>query len=174
MPGPLTIRYYKAPTVLELCCEDDSGITKETEEDEAFVVDFSTDVTSTRRAASTRSTTSLWTNGLMFYGCHCLAGQRQASRSSTSSTQTARPRLRRRSLNPNASAKAVTLMELHQSQGGEVVQEWPRYNKGWRFGCIQAYRNKQDYQEASVNGCSYGLRAPCGGLIKKPWKLRAT
>ena len=23
-------------------------------------------------------------------------------------------------------AKAVTLIELHQSQGGEVVQEWPR------------------------------------------------
>eukprot|EP00435_Cladocopium_sp_Y103_P003900 s7331_g1.t1 len=31
-----------------------------------------------------------------------------------------------------------------------------------------------DFYEAHVDGCAYGLQAPAGGLIKKPWRWRST
>ena len=70
--------------------------------------------------------------------------------------------------------RAVTLMELQVARGGEVVQEWPRYNKGWKFNCIQAFWNRHEHHEAYADGCAYGLCAPSGGAIKKPWRLRST
>eukprot|EP00435_Cladocopium_sp_Y103_P024092 s1073_g5.t2 len=70
--------------------------------------------------------------------------------------------------------RAVTLMELQVARGGEVVQEWPRHNKGWKFNSIQTFWNRREHHEALVDGCAYGLCAPCGGAIKKPWRLRST
>ena len=69
--------------------------------------------------------------------------------------------------------KAVTLMEVQVNQGGEVIQEWPKYNKGWNFKTIQHFWSRREHHEAYVDGCAYDLRAPCGGLIKKPWRLKS-
>jgi len=41
--------------------------------------------------------------------------------------------------------RAVTLMELQVARGGEVIQEWPRYNKGWKFNCVQTFWNRREH-----------------------------
>ena len=69
--------------------------------------------------------------------------------------------------------RAVTLMEAQLKRGGEVAQEWPRHNKGWKFKVIEDFWHKIEHHEAYADGCAFGLKAPCGGLIKKPWRLRA-
>ena len=70
--------------------------------------------------------------------------------------------------------RAVTLMERQIAQGGHVVQEWPRYNKGWHFKTIQNFWNRLECHEAFADGCAFGLKAPNHGLIKKPWRLKST
>lgn len=44
--------------------------------------------------------------------------------------------------------RAVTPMELQVVPGGEVIQEWPRYNKGWKFNCVQTFWNRREHHEA--------------------------
>ena len=71
-------------------------------------------------------------------------------------------------------SRAVIIMELQIQQGGEVFQEWPKYNKAWEFQCIQNFWHQHGGFEAVFDGCAYGLRAPEGGLMKKPWKVKST
>ena len=58
--------------------------------------------------------------------------------------------------------------------GRHVTQEWPRYNKGWSFSCIKRFWSRWTDFEAQVDGCAYGLEAPSGGKIKKPWTFKGT
>ena len=69
---------------------------------------------------------------------------------------------------------AVALMEEQVKTGRHVTQEWPRYNKGWEFSSIRNFWRRWKSFEAQVDGRAYGLKAPCGGSIKKPWLFRST
>ena len=71
-------------------------------------------------------------------------------------------------------SRAVTIMEMQVAQGGEVAQEWPRNNRAWNFKSIQNFWRQYQHYEAYADGCAYGLRAPDGGSIRKPWRLRST
>ena len=70
--------------------------------------------------------------------------------------------------------RATTLMEVQVAEGREVVQEWPRYNKAWQFKTIQGFWHRNEHHEAYLDGCAFGLKAPCGGALKKPWRLKST
>ena len=70
--------------------------------------------------------------------------------------------------------RAFTLLTIQVQAGRDVIQEWPRYNNGWKFNSVQNFWQKVNYHEAMLDGCAYDLKTPDGGLIKKPWKLRST
>ena len=72
--------------------------------------------------------------------------------------------------------RAVTLMELQRHLGGHVMQEWPKSNRAWHFRRIREFWNSVEGCEAHVDGCSYGLHAPDEPekLMKKPWRIRST
>ena len=65
--------------------------------------------------------------------------------------------------------RAITVMETQIDQGGHVMQEWPRYNKGWQFKSIERFWRSFEYHEAYIDGCAYGLthcsqpHVPCEG-----------
>ena len=68
-------------------------------------------------------------------------------------------------------------MEAQILAGGEVLQEWPRYNRAWRFpeivefwGALQLIERQGDVM---LDGCCYGLQVP-EGFLKKPWCLRSS
>ena len=70
--------------------------------------------------------------------------------------------------------RAFTLLTIQVQAGRDVIQEWPRYNNGWKFNSVQNFWQKVNYHEAMLDGCAYDLKTSDGGLIKKPWKLRST
>ena len=108
-----------------------------------------------------------------WFPCH--VDQRPTSKSSTSSRRRGASRTKRRwSAQNDWTSRAVTLMQQQVRQGGEVIQEWPRHNKAWHFRSIRGFWGSLDFHEAQVDGCAYGLTAPKGGLIKKPWRWRST
>ena len=168
---------YKAPTVLELCCEENSGITKAVEARGGRGIRCGLfNGCDLNKKAGFRKVYNLIVDekpDVLWLALPC--GPTSNIQELNMINPESREKIEKKiAQSKRLAAKAVTLMELHRSQGGEIVQEWPRYNKGWRFGSIMAFWKKLDYQEAYVDGCSFGLRAPSGGLIKKPWKLRST
>ena len=168
---------YKAPKVLELCCEDDSGITKAVEARGGIGIRCGLfNGCDLNKKSGFHKVYNLIVDerpDVVWVSLPC--GPTSSIQELNKLTPEGKAKVEKKvAQSKRLAAKAVTLMELQQSQGGEVVQEWPRYNKGWTFRSIQAYWNTMPFQEATVDGCAYGLRAPCGGLIKKPWRLRAT
>ena len=72
----------------------------------------------------------------------------------------------------------IRVLEAQVLAGGEIVQEWPRYNKAWHFPeVVDSWAALQllDRQEnIFLDGCCYGLQDKDGGLMKKPWCLRTS
>ena len=71
----------------------------------------------------------------------------------------------------------IRIMETQIEAGGDVVQEWPLGNRAWHFASIRHFWRRREIDgqlhEARVDGCSYGLKVD-DGYLKKPWVLRGT
>ena len=71
----------------------------------------------------------------------------------------------------------IRVLEAQVLEGGQIVQEWPRFNKAWKFPEIlefwQALGVREPWEDVLLDGCCYGLQVP-EGFLKKPWCLRCS
>lgn len=72
----------------------------------------------------------------------------------------------------------LRVVNLQLCQGGEVIQEWPRFNEAWQFHSIvelwKALSAIDRCEDTLLDGCMYGLNDGQGHFLKKPWRLRCT
>ncbi len=54
---------------------------------------------------------------------------------------------------------------------GVVVIEWPSSCRYWKDPRVQKFLRQHMFNKTHIHGCAYGLTAPCGTPIKKPWTL---
>eukprot|EP00435_Cladocopium_sp_Y103_P026888 s2772_g6.t1 len=71
----------------------------------------------------------------------------------------------------------IRVMEAQVLEDGQIVQEWPRYNRAWKFPEVidfwQALGVRASWEDVMLDGCCYGLQVP-EGFLKKPWCLRCS
>ena len=72
----------------------------------------------------------------------------------------------------------IRVINVHLCQGGEIVQEWPRYNDAWKFSCVielwNALASIGRCQDVLLDGCMFGLNDGNGNLHRKPWRFRCS
>ena len=167
----------RPPTVLELCCEEDSGLTRAIEQRGGRGIrcglfngcDLSkpSGFNKVKTLIEEEKPDAVW----VALPCGLTSSIQELNMLTPEGLEKVQAKVAK---SRKLAGRAVTLMELQVARGGEVVQEWPRYNKGWKFNCIQTFWNRHEHHEAYADGCAYGLCAPSGGAIKKPWRLRST
>ncbi len=69
--------------------------------------------------------------------------------------------------------EGLAIAQEHVLSGGEVLQEWPRYNLAWSFPEVQKFWQQFSFEDVKLDGCMYGLQHR-GVPVKKPWKLRCS
>ena len=169
-----------SPTVMELCCEMDSGITAEMEKSFGVGVRCGIhngcDLLKGRGLSKTLAMLEETRPDVLWVSFPCGPTsmlQELNKRDEESIARIEKKVARSRRLVRNG----LVVMERQLELGGEVLQEWPLGNKAWNFHSIREFWKKRDREgrafEARVDGCAYGLQVP-EGYIKKPWLLRST
>ena len=167
----------KPPTVLELCCEEDSGITKAVEAagGRGIRCGLHNGCDLNKRSGMSKVLSLVKTEkpDLVWVALPC--GPTSAIQELNKLTPEGYAKIQAKvARSRKLASRAVSVMEFQASEGREVAQEWPKNNKAWEFKSIKEFWRKRDCYEAFVDGCAYGLQAPTGGSIKKPWRLRCT
>ena len=142
----------RPPTVLELCCEEDSGLTKAIEQHGGSRHTLWT--FQTLRLEQTEwfqqgeipdrgaKPDAVWV-ALPCGPISSIQGLNKLTPEGMEKVQAKVAKSRK------LAGRAVTPMELQVGPGGEVIQEWPRYNnKGWKFNCVQTFWNRREHHEA--------------------------
>ena len=169
---------YKVPTILELCCEENSGITSAVESRggrgircglfNGCDLNKKSGFTKAYNLISQERPDVLW----VALPCGPSSPIQNLNMLTPEGYEAVQKKVAK---SKKLAARALSLMEHQLQLGGEVVQEWPRYNGGWKFKSIVNFWRRLEYYEAYIDGCAYGLCAPAGnGPIKKPWKLRSS
>ena len=55
--------------------------------------------------------------------------------------------------------------------GGNVAWEWPRNNDGWHLSEVRSFWQQMDFVDHNFDGCMFNLRCH-EGFHKKPWTVR--
>ena len=165
------------PTVMELCCEEDSGVTKAMESlgGRGLRCGLFNGCDLSKKSGFNKVMHLLQTEKpdvlLVSLPCGPTSNIQELNKLTEEGRIKNEKKVER---SKRLASRAVTLMQQQVRQGGEVIQEWPRHNKAWHFRSIRGFWGSLDFHEAQVDGCAYGLTAPKGGLIKKPWRWRST
>ena len=167
-------------SVMELCCEADSGIGEAVLRAGGKIIrcglhngcDLSKEsgVQKTLQQLREHKPDLLWVS----FPC----GPTSSIQELNMLTEDGRERIRKKVVkSKKLVANGIRVMEAQLQESGEIIQEWPLNNRAWSFHTIQNFWNRvynqQNVFEARVDGCAYGLQVP-EGLIKKPWLLRST
>ena len=71
----------------------------------------------------------------------------------------------------------LRVLHEHLRMDGEIVWEWPRFNKAWKLPEVQefwhALQTAGKAYEILADGCMFGLSSP-DGPVKKPWRFMVT
>ena len=175
----LHVPHYEGrlPTVMELCCEEDSGVTKAMESlgGRGLRCGLFNGCDLSKKSGFNKVMHLLQTEKpdvlLVSLPCGPTSNIQELNKLTEEGRIKNEKKVER---SKRLASRAVTLMQQQVRQRGEVIQEWPRHNKAWHFRSIRGFWGSLDFHEAQVDGCAYGLTAPKGGLIKKPWRWRST
>ena len=162
--------------VMEICCEEDSGITKAVEALGGKGIrcglfngcDLNKNAGFNKVAKMLRDEKPdlLWIS----LPCGPTSNIQELNMLTTEGFNKVQEKVRK---SKRLAARAVHLMEMQVAEQRDVGQEWPRYNKAWQFKSIQNFWKHVTTYEAAVDGCAYGLRTE-EGLMKKPWRVKCT
>ena len=179
--------------VMELCCEADSGISREVEAMGGIAIRCGLhNGCDLLKEAGIQKTLQLLRQerpDLLWVSFPC--GPTSSIQELNMLTEEGREKIRKKvQKSKKLVSGGIRVMEAQMELGGEVFQEWPVNNRAWGFANIRAFWDKiylkQNVFEARVDGCAYGLKAPDGlkrnphglqapeGFMKKPWRIRAT
>ena len=168
------------PRIMELCCESDSGITRMAQREgcEGFRAGIfnACDLLKKHGFKKAWDMLELWRPDVLWVSLPC--GPTSPIQELNMLTPEGAMKIERKvAVSRRLAGKAVKLMERQLEQGGDVLQEWPAFNKGWNFASIRQFWNRCAqrgvHYEARVDGCTYGLQYQ-GELMKKPWLIRGT
>ena len=63
------------------------------------------------------------------------------------------------------------LADVITRTGGLIALEWPRGCTYWKLPKVQKFLSDYGLVESFFDGCAYGLCAPNGLPMKKPWTV---
>ena len=167
-------------SVMELCCEEDSGVTKAVERSggRGVRVGLFNGCDLLRRSGFNKAMSLLEEEqpDVMWVSMPC--GPTSMIQELNKLTPESAAKIEKKvAKSKKLAGKAVILMEKQLALGGEVLQEWPKGNRAWEFASIRNFWNRRHregrYYEARVDGCMYGLSVD-GQLMKKPWIIKGT
>ena len=170
----------KPPTIVELCCEEDSGITKALEKIGGvghrcglFNGNDLLKADGFERAMQTLDVErpdALWVS----FPCGPTSMIQELNRLTEEGIKKNDKKVKR---SKRLVKRGICLMMRQVELGGEVFQEWPFGNRAWSFASVREFWRKCHLQgrhfEARIDGCMFGLRYQ-GELMKKPWLIRST
>lgn len=170
----------KPPTVMELCCEEDSGITTALEKIggighrcglfNGYDLLKADGFERAMQTLEVERPDALWVS----FPCGPTSMIQELNRLTEEGIIKNDKKVKR---SKRLVKRGIRLMMRQVELGGEVFQEWPLGNRAWTFSSIKDFWKKCNergrYYEARADGCMYGLKFQ-GELMKKPWLIRAT
>ena len=173
-------RSHRPHSVMELCCEEESGITKAVEKNggRGTRLGLFNGCDLLRKSGFNKAMSLLEEERPDALWVSLPCGPTSQIQELNKLTPESAAKIEKKVVKSRKMAgKAVTLMERQLALGGEVLQEWPKGNKAWQFRSIKNFWNRMYKEnrhfEARVDGCMYGLTAD-GQLMKKPWIVKGT
>ena len=173
-------RSHRPHSVMELCCEEESGITKAVEKNggRGTRLGLFNGCDLLRKSGFNKAMSLLEEERPDALWVSLPCGPTSQIQELNKLTPESAAKIEKKVVKSRKMAgKAVALMERQLALGGEVLQEWPKGNKAWQFRSIKNFWNRMYKEnrhfEARVDGCMYGLTAD-GQLMKKPWIVKGT